>query len=160
MLKKHSTHPSRVLTVVLVLLFALYSGLGSAQIYESIIGIRASPKVLAVTGKIPIDRRNVLEGTVGFITPQPDFTMGVGAAYHRQILLNDTETFQAYFGIGGLAVIGDFSSLGLSGQTGLMYLFKRIDIGLDLYPTYFFNEKLKFKPLFGLHLRWINGRTY
>ncbi|MEE9437791.1 MAG: hypothetical protein V3V14_02245 [Saprospiraceae bacterium] len=150
MLSKYSK-----LTIVLCLI--LLAQLGNSQIFNSSVGVRVSPeKEVALSAIIPLNKRHVLAGSIGQFTPQPDFTIGASVAYHRHFLLNEQQTFQAYIGAGITGVTGDETSLGVNGDLGIMYIFKKIDIGLDAYPTYFFDDVLKFRPMFALHLRWVN----
>lgn len=127
-----------------------------AQNFNSLVGARVGYKTAEFSAKIALDNYNYLEGTVGVVTPQPDYTVGAGAAYHRHIHLNDAQTLQFYYGLGIKGVIGDESGLGVGPQTGLIYLYRNINIGVDVLPTYFFNDVLEFQPLFGVHLRWVN----
>lgn len=127
-----------------------------AQTYNSLIGTRIGNKTAEFSAKIALDDHNSLEGTVGIVTPQPDYTVGAGAAYHRHVHLNENETFQFYFGAGGKAVFGDESGIGVGPQLGLIALFGKINLGVDVLPTYFFNDVLEFQPIFGVHVRWVN----
>lgn len=127
-----------------------------AQNFNSVVGMRVGIKTLEFSTKIALDNYNYLEGTVGVVTPQPDYTAGAGAAYHRHIHLNDGQTLQFYYGAGVKAVIGDENGFGAGPQLGLLALYKKINIGVDVLPTYFFNDVLEFQPLFGVHLRWVN----
>lgn len=149
-LKKHA------LKVTLCCIAFICFGQAYGQDYISMVGVRVSPETAALSIKISIDEKNHLEGTVGVFTPQPEFTIGAGAAYHRHHPLNEKKNFQVYYGPSLKAVIGDQNSIGVGADAGLMYLFKKIEIGAEVNPTYFLNENLGFQPLFGLHLRWIN----
>ena len=137
-----------------LLIFVINQGL--TQKYNSLVGARIGISTAEFSAKIALDKSNYLEGTVGIVTPQPDYTVGAGAAYHRHISLNDEETLQFYYGFGLKGVLGDQSGLGVGLQTGLIYLYKNINLGVDVLPTYFFNDVLEFRPLFGVHLRWVN----
>lgn len=145
--------------IKLILIFTLISFItyqGSAQNYASLVGVRLGVKTAEFSAKIALDNYNYLEGTVGIVTPQSDYTVGAGAAYHRHIHLNQSQTFQFYYGAGLKAVIGDESGFGVGPQLGLVALYKKINIGVDVLPTYFFNDVLEFRPLFGVHVRWVN----
>ena len=139
---------------IAILCFLSYEGL--TQTYNSAIGARIGIETVEFSAKIPLNKKNALEGTLGIVTPQPDYTIGVGVAFHRHIDLNDSRNFKFYYGVGGKAVIGDESGFGVGPQVGLMYIYKNINIGIDGLPTYFFDEVLEFRPLFGVHLRWVN----
>jgi|TARA_R110000737_G_scaffold309228_3_gene317475 hypothetical protein len=90
------------------------------------------------------------------VTPQPDYTFGPSIAYHRHISLNENKDFQFFYGLGIKGVIGDEKAVGLGVDTGLIYIYKNISLGLDLNPSYFFNDVLQFRPLYGINLRWVN----
>ena len=126
------------------------------QNFVSLVGARASLETVEFSAKIALDNKNYLEGTVGIVTPQPEYTVGAGAAYHRHVHLNEAQTFQFYYGAGIKGVIGDETGFGVGPQVGLLALYKKINIGIDLLPTYFFNDALEFRPLFGVHLRIVN----
>lgn len=128
----------------------------NAQKVVSLIGARASIETLEFSSKFSLDKFNYIEGTVGVVTPQPEYTIGAGAAYHRHVLLKEDESIQFYYGFGVKGVIGDASALGMGPQLGILAIYKKINIGLDLLPTYFFNDALEFRPLFGIHLRYVN----
>ena len=142
--------------IVTLIFLCLMVGQNYAQNFVSLVGVRASLETAEFSAKIAMDNHNYLEGTVGIVTPQPDYTVGAGVAYHRHVHLNESQTFQFYYGVGFKAVIGDESALGLGPQVGLLALYKKINIGIDLLPTYFFNDALEFRPLFGVHLRYVN----
>jgi hypothetical protein len=146
----------KIRLILAITLFYLSVSQSIAQKYNSLVGIRLGVETAEFSAKIALDNNNYLEGTVGIVTPQPDYTVGAGAAYHRHIHLNQSQTFQFYFGAGGKAVLGDEMGLGLGPQLGLIALYKKINIGVDILPTYFFNDVLEFQPLFGVHLRWVN----
>lgn len=141
--------------IALVLLFGFLQN-GIAQEYNSLVGARVGYKTAEFSAKIALDKYNYLEGTVGVVTPQPEYTVGAGAAYHRHIHLNEKQTIQMYYGAGLKGVFGDVSSIGVGPQLGLIFLYKKVNIGLDVLPTYFFNDELGFRPLFGIHLRYVN----
>lgn len=151
---------SRLSTINTAALLIFFSAFilqeGSAQRFNSLVGARIGYKTAAFSAKIALDEHNYLAGSIGVITPQPDYTVGAGIAYHRHIALNESKNFQFYYGVSTKAVIGDVSSLGVGLDAGLIYIYKSISVGLDVFPTYFFNEALGFKPLFGLNLRWVN----
>ena len=136
----------------ITLLVLLNSAL-NAQKVLSLIGVRANTETAVISTKFSLDKHNYLEGTVGIMTPQPDYTVGAGAAYHRHVHLKEDETLQFYYGFGALGVLGDESGVGVGPQIGILALYKRINIGVDFLPTYFFNDVLDFRPLFGVHLR-------
>lgn len=142
-----------VLTGAFIAFFAFQS---FAQNFNSLVGARLGIKTAEFSAKIALDNKNYLEGTMGIVTPQPEYTVGAGAAYHRHIHLNDDQSFQFYYGFGFKGVIGDESALGLGPQAGLIFIYKKINIGIDALPTYFFNDVLEFRPLFGVHLRYVN----
>ncbi len=129
---------------------------GYSQKFASLVGARLGVKTVAFSAKIALSEHNFLEGTMGIFTPQPDFTIGAGVAYHRHIALSGNKNFQFYYGASVKAVIGDESGGGLGVDAGLIYLYKKINIGVDVLPTYFFNDVLEFRPLFGIHLRVVN----
>ncbi|MEM9548706.1 MAG: hypothetical protein AAGA77_22165 [Bacteroidota bacterium] len=139
-----------------IALFFLVINQGNTQKFNSLIGARVGIETVEFSSKISLDEHNYLEGTVGVVTPQPDYTIGAGAAYHRHIHLNENQTFQFYYGAGVKGVFGDESGIGVGPQLGLLALYKKINIGVDVLPTYFFNDVLEFQPLFGVHLRWVN----
>ena len=143
-------------TILVITLICLCVNLGKSQNYNSLLGARAGIETVEFSTKIALDNYNALEGTIGVVTPQPDYTFGVGVAYHRHAHLNENQTLQFYYGAGAKAVIGDESGFGLGPQIGLMAFYKRINIGVDVLPTYFFNDVLEFQPLFGVHLRLVN----
>lgn len=140
----------------LIFLFVL-TGQNYGQNYNSLIGARVGLKTVEFSAKIALDNKNSLEGTFGIVTPQPEYTVGAGAAYHRHIHLNERQTFQFYYGFGIKGVLGDETGLGVGPQLGILALYKKINIGIDLLPTYFFNDALEFRPLFGVHLRYVNN---
>ena len=149
------TNPkTRLLLILGLLIIFIYQG--SAQNFVSLIGVRLGVETVELSGKFALDKKNHLEGTIGLVTPQPEYTVGAGAAYHRHIHLNSGQTFQFYYGAGIKGVIGDESGFGVGPQLGLLLLYKKINIGVDVLPTYFFNDALEFRPLFGVHLRWVN----
>jgi hypothetical protein len=127
------------------------------QSFVSLVGARASLETIEFSAKIALDNKNYLEGTVGVVTPQPDYTVGAGAAYHRHFHLNESQTIQFYLGAGIKGVIGDETAFGVGPQAGLLVFYKKINLGIDILPTYFFNDVLEFKPLFGLHLRYVSN---
>lgn len=127
-----------------------------AQNYNSLVGARIGVKTAEFSAKIALDNYNYLEGTIGIVTPQPDYTVGAGAAYHRHIHLNESQSLQFYYGAGIKGVIGDESGFGAGPQLGLVTLYKKFNFGVDVLPTYFFNDVLEFQPLFGVHIRWVN----
>ncbi len=143
-------------SILLLALFCFITNSSLAQNYASLIGARIGDKTVEFSAKIALDNHNYLEGTVGVVTPQPDYTVGAGAAYHRHVDLNKSQTFQFYYGAGLKGVFGDESGFGIGPQAGLIALYKKINIGVDILPTYFFNDVLEFRPLFGVHLRWVN----
>lgn len=128
----------------------------TSQRFNSLVGARIGYKTAAFSAKIAMDENNYLEGTMGIMTPQPEYTVGAGAAYHRHIALNESRDFQFYYGINFKGVIGDESALGAGADVGLIYIYKNISLGLDLFPTYFFNDVLKLRPMYGINLRWVN----
>ena len=146
----------KVRIVLVIAAFCLLSADSIAQNYNSLVGARVGIETAEFSAKIALDNYNYLEGTVGIVTPQPDYTVGAGAAYHRHIHLNESQTYQFYYGFGLKAVIGDESGFGTGPQLGLVALFNKINIGVDVLPTYFFNDVLEFQPIFGVHLRWVN----
>ncbi len=129
---------------------------GISQRFNSLVGIKLGYETAAVSAKIALDEKNYLEGSFGIMTPQPEYTVGPSISYHRHIALNESKDFQLYFGAGGKAAIGDAPGFGVGVDIGLIYIFKKISLGLDLNPSYFFNEALGFKPLYGINLRWVN----
>lgn len=143
-------------SLLILLFFTLSMNQAFSQKFNSLVGARFGIETVEFSTKIALDQKNYLEGSVGVVTPQPDYTVGAGVAYHRHVNLNDSQTFQFYYGIGGKAVFGDESGLGVGPQFGLLALYKKINIGVDLLPTYFFNDVLEFRPLFGVHLRYVN----
>jgi len=143
------------LITTLLFLFVLISQ-NYGQKYASLVGARVGIETVEFSAKIALDSKNSLEGTVGIVTPQPEYTVGAGAAFHRHVSLNGAHTFQFYYGVGIKGVFGDESGLGAGPQLGLFALYKKINIGLDLLPTYFFNDALEFRPIFGVHLRYVN----
>ena len=153
MLKCKKVKFKAILTLVFLSLFVSQ---GFAQNFNSLVGARVGVKTAEFSAKIALDNHNYLEGTVGIVTPQPEYTVGAGAAYHRHIHLNEAQSLQFYYGFGVKGVLGDESGFGVGPQTGLVYLYKKINIGIDVLPTYFFNDALEFRPLFGVHLRYVN----
>jgi hypothetical protein len=129
---------------------------GISQRFNSLIGVKIGYKTAAFSAKIALDEKNYLEGTIGLLTPQPDYTFGPGVSYHRHVSLNESKDFQFYYGFGGKAAIGDETGIGLGVDVGLIYIYKNISLGLDLNPTYFFDDVLEFRPLYGINLRWVN----
>ena len=149
-------HKRKLLSPLLILGFLVLSNSQIiAQNFVSLMGARVGIETVEFSTKIALDNKNYLEGTFGIVTPQPDYTVGAGAAYHRHVHLNESQTLQFYYGVGAKAVIGDESGFGLGPQVGLPALYKKINIGVDLLPTYFFNDVLEFRPLFGVHLRYV-----
>lgn len=146
----------KIKAIITFAILCFIINIGFAQNYASLVGARIGNKTAEFSAKIALDNYNYLEGTVGVVTPQPDYTVGAGAAYHRHIHLNEAQTLQFYYGIGIKGVLGDESGFGIGPQLGLIYLYKKINIGVDVLPTYFFNDVLEFQPLFGVHLRWVN----
>lgn len=149
---------SRIIKITFVVLIAMIinSQSGISQRFNSLVGIKLGYQTAGVSAKIALDEKNYLDGSIGIITPQPDYTVGPSISYHRHISLNESKDFQFYFGAGGKAVIGDQSGLGIGADVGLIYIYKNISLGLDLNPSYFFNEVLDFRPLYGINLRWVN----
>lgn len=146
---------TRLLTLcITIILIACQSGM--SQRFNSLVGARIGYKTAGFSAKIALDEKNYLEGTFGVVTPQPDYTVGLGIAYHRHIPLNDSKNFQFYYGASTKGVIGDENGFGLGGDVGLIYIYKNISVGLDVFPTYFFNDALEFRPLYGINLRWVN----
>ena len=145
-----------VFNLCLIAVALTYNSDVSGQSYNSLVGARIGIKTAEFSAKIAMDKKNALEGTVGIVTPQPDYTVGVGVAYHRHVSLNSSESILFYYGIGGKAVFGDESGFGVGPQIGLVTIYKNINIGVDVLPTYFFNDVLEFRPLFGIHLRYVN----
>jgi len=146
----------KLLNLLIVCITFMFVNESYSQDYISMVGVRVSPKTAALSIKISIDEKNHLEGTVGVFTPQPEYTVGAGAAYHRHHPINEEKNIQLYYGPSLKGVIGDQNSVGFGADAGIMYLFKKIEIGAEVNPTYFLNENLGFQPLFGLHLRWVN----
>jgi len=146
----------KIQSLLIIILFSFTFSQAFAQNYNSLVGARIGIKTAEFSSKIALDNYNYLEGTVGIVTPQPDYTVGAGAAYHRHIHLNDKQTLQFYYGAGLKAVIGDESGFGMGPQLGIVALYNKINIGVDVLPTYFFNDVLEFRPIFGVHLRWVN----
>jgi len=128
----------------------------NAQNYESMLGYKAGYKTGVLSAKIPLNAKDALEGNIGVFTPQPDYTVGFNIAYHRAVFLKSDESWQFYYGVNGSGVIGDEESLGAGLSLGIMYIYKRINFGIDAYPTYYFNGNLGLRPLPGLYLRWVN----
>ena len=126
------------------------------QKYVSLVGARVGIETVEFSAKIALDSKNSLEGTFGIVTPQPEYTIGAGIAYHRHVHLNEAQTFQFYYGVGIKGVLGDETGFGTGPQLGLLALYRKINIGIDHLPTYFFNDVLEFRPIFGVHLRWVN----
>jgi len=143
-------------SLVAIILLSFVSLQGYSQKFVSLIGFRGRIETVEFSSKIALSEYNYLEGTLGVVTPQPDYTIGAGVAYHRHINLSSSRNFQFYYGAGLKAVIGDESGFGAGPQLGLIALFKRINLGIDVLPTYFFIDALEFQPLFGVHLRWVN----
>ncbi|MFT6336599.1 MAG: hypothetical protein ACJATI_003358 [Halioglobus sp.] len=151
----HHTRIIRV-TFILLLMTIINCQSGISQRFNSLVGVKAGYNTASFSIKIALDENNYLEGTIGVLTPQPDYTFGPGIAYHRHISLNESKDFQFYYGLGAKGVIGDETAIGLGVDAGLIYIYKNISLGLDLNPTYFFNDVLEFRPLYGINLRWVN----
>jgi hypothetical protein len=149
-------HKQFAIPIATIFFFFILIVQNSAQKYASLVGAKIGIETYEFSTKIALDDKNYLEGTFGIVTPQPDYTLGVGVAYHRHIHLNEAKTLQFYYGFGGKAVFVDESGFGIGPQTGLIALYKKLNIGIDLLPTYFFNDALEFRPLFGIHLRYVN----
>lgn len=149
---------TQITRIILLLVFALsLSTEGQGQMFNSAIGVRLGyEKTAELSAKIGLSDKNYLEGTIGSVTPQPDFTIGAGIAYHRHVQIGERDRLAFYYGLGTKAVIGDETGWGVHAALGLVYVYKRINIGIDVLPTYFFNDVLEFRPLAGIHLRWIN----
>ena len=143
-------------TSITLIIFIISCQSGITQRFNSLVGLKLGHKTAALSAKIALDEKNYLEGTFGLFTPQPDYTFGPSIAYHRHISLNETKDFQFFYGAGVKAAIGDESAFGLGGDLGLIYIYKNISLGLDINPTYFFNDVLEFRPLYGINLRWVN----
>jgi len=146
----------KIRSILTIAFFIILMCQSYAQNYNSLVGARFGINTAEFSAKIALDNKNYLEGTVGIVTPQPEYTVGAGAAYHRHVHLNETQTLQFYYGFGVKGVLGDETGFGVGPQTGLVYLYKKINIGVDLLPTYFFNDALEFRPIFGVHLRYVN----
>lgn len=150
---------SKILNVrylVIIALLGLMNIPMNAQKVQSMIGVRGNIETLELSAKFSMDKHNYLEGSIGKVTPQPEYTIGAGAAYHRHIHLKRNETLQFYYGAGIKGVLGDESGIGIGPQIGILALYKKINIGVDFLPTYFFNDVLEFRPLFGVHLRYVS----
>ena len=141
---------------IILFLFILNCQSGISQRFNSLVGVKMGYKTAAVSAKIALDEKNYLEGGFGLFTPQPDYTVGPNVAYHRHISLNESKDFQFFYGAGVKAAIGDETAFGLGADIGLIYIYKNISLGLDINPTYFFNDVLGFRPLYGINLRWVN----
>lgn len=129
---------------------------GASQKFASLVGLELGYKRAGVSGKIALSEKNYVEGKFALFTPEPNTSLGAGAAFHRHIMLNEGQTTQLYFGPSVKGVIGDSQAMGLGVDLGITFLFKKVNIGFDLNPTYFFDDLLKFEPIYGLHLRWVN----
>ncbi len=143
-------------TIIACLFIFCFCYTATSQRFNSLVGVRMGYKTAAFSAKIAVDEKNYVEGTMGVMTPQPDYTVGAGAAYHRHIPLNESKDFQFYYGINGKAVLGDETGLGAGVDAGLIYIYKNISLGLDVFPTYFFNDVLGLRPMYGINLRWVN----
>ncbi len=157
MLEKN-IHITRIIKVtsIFLLLTLINCQSGISQRFNSLVGAKIGYKTAAFSIKIALDENNYLEGTIGLLTPQPDYTFGPGVAYHRHISLNESKDFQFYYGLGVKGAIGDETAMGLGVDAGLIYIYKNISLGLDINPTYFFDDVLEFRPLYGINLRWVN----
>ena len=80
--------------LILMIFLCFASNHSHAQAFNSLVGVRAGYKTVEFSAKIAMDKKNSLEGTVGVVTPQPDYTVGAGAAYHRHVYLNESGSFQ------------------------------------------------------------------
>jgi len=145
----------QVVSLCIMMTF-MVSQSGISQRFNSLVGAKVGYKTAAFSAKIAMDEKNYLEGTFGVVTPQPDYTVGVGIAYHRHIPLNESKDFQFFYGVSTKGVLGDENGFGVGGDVGLIYIYKNISLGLDVNPTYFFNDVLGFRPLYGINLRWVN----
>ena len=143
-------------STIFLLLTIINCQSGLTQRFNSLVGAKIGYKTAGFSAKIALDENNFLEGTIGVVTPQPDYTVGPTIAYHRHISLNESKDFQFYYGLAVKGVIGDEMAVGLGFDTGLIYIYKNISLGLDLNPTYFFDDVLAFKPIYGINLRWVN----
>lgn len=143
--------------IIILLVFTVsLSTEAQSQMFNSAVGVRLGYQTGELSAKIGLSDKNYLEGTIGSVTPQPDFTLGAGIAYHRHVPIGGRDRLAFYYGLGTKAVIGDEAGFGVHPALGLVYVYKRINIGIDVLPTYFFNDVLEFRPLGGIHLRWIN----
>lgn len=149
---------SRIIKITFITLIAIIINCqsGVSQRFNSLVGIKLGYQTAGVSAKIALDEKNYLDGSIGIVTPQPDYTVGPSISYHRHFPLNESKDFQFYIGAGGKGVIGDQSGFGVGADIGLIYIYKNISLGLDLNPSYFFNEVLDFRPLYGINLRRVN----
>ena len=151
----HFTRITKI-TFIFLLLTIINCQSGISQRFNSLVGAKIGYKTAAFSAKIALDENNYLEGTFGVLTPQPDYTIGPGVSYHRHISFNESKDFQFFYGLGVKRAIGDETAIGLGVDVGLIYIYKNISLGLDLNPTYFFDDVLEFRPLYGINLRWVN----
>ena len=88
-----TTQKLKIKAIITFSLLSFIINQGVAQKYASLVGARIGIKTAEFSAKIALDNNNYLEGTVGVVTPQPDYTVGAGAAYHRHVHLNESNTF-------------------------------------------------------------------
>ena len=144
----------RSITILLLVIAVNFEGI--SQKFNSAVGVELGYQRAGVSGKIALSKKNFVEGKFALFTPEPTTTLGAGAAYHRHFLLNERQTTHLYFGPSVKGVIGDSEAIGVGVDLGLTVLLGKVNIGVEFNPTYFLDEILKFQPIYGLHLRWVN----
>lgn len=127
----------------------------SINCFSQEIGIRLGEFTysnVAIDGIVNFDDTTRLHGDI-------TFGNGIGAnlLYDFKVEKLQNSDFQYYFGTGLSTFIGDPFILGISGETGIEYLFKNtpITLGIDWRPQLNIISKTEIKLLqFGINIRY------
>ncbi|MGY6648548.1 hypothetical protein [Wenyingzhuangia sp. IMCC45574] len=127
----------------------------SSKSFSQEIGIRFGEFTnsnVAIDGIVNFDDNSRLHGDI-------TFGNGIGAnlLYDFKVDAIDKTDFQYYFGLGLGTFIGDPFVLGINGETGVEYLFKKtpITLGVDWRPQLNIIAKTELKILqFGVNIRY------
>jgi len=110
------------------------------------------------TGKIFLNPDSAVTGFLGLTNRGNGETRaGASMQYQRIHRLLDLDKYFWFYGAGVIGEIGDQSGFGVGPQFGLSTDIKRrVNIELDIFPTYYFSDELDFVLNFGVSIRYIS----
>jgi len=128
----------------------------SAQDYNSAMGLRVG-NGYQWTGKIFLGEKSALTGFVGITNViNKDTRAGASMLYQRHHRIFDEDNIFFFYGYGIIGEFGDQGGIGSGPSLGLsMNLWKKLNVELDIFPTYYLSDELDYYTNFGISLRYI-----